>query len=591
VGLPRTFMESANEAFLATASRELVDLQQVLGTQYVLERELGRGGMGVVFLARDLKLDRLVAIKALPLHLADDDRVRERFLREARTAARLSHPNIVPIHRADEIEGRVFFVMGFVDGDSLAQRVAERGALPAGEVVAILGDVAAALHEAHCLGIVHRDIKAENILLDRRTGRAMVTDFGIARVAEAAPLTATGLLLGTVQYMSPEHVVGEPVDARSDLYSLGVVAFHALTAQFPFPSESASAVLVAHVTKTPPKIRDVEPSIPAQLAEIVDRCLAKEPAQRFQSASDVTDALGELGPSTPRTAAASPTSDVLLSEREARAVWERAAALQAQATGTVTPVAPPARDGEPQPVSPSSAYRLDVVRDSAREAGISTEYVDRALAERDVGDPKAASTPAKRDAPLAPAMEVREVHARPISPWAGAPSSIAYEVVVDGEMSEQDFDQLAETVRRTLSDVGVVGTMGRSFTWSATDPKRRVHVTVQTRGGRTTIRVAETLRQLMGSVFGGGVGGFGGGFGGSLFGILMGATGGAAELALPAAAAIVGTAYAGSRSVYKRIVRSRQAELRDLIALLAEDARTSIEAQTDPARRQLAPKR
>ena len=222
-------------------SRELLDLESVLSTQYVLERELGRGGMGVVFLARDLKLDRLVAIKALPLHLADDERVRERFLREARTAARLSHPNIVPIHRADEIDGRVFFVMGFVDGESLAQRVAARGALPSNEVVPLLHDVAAALHEAHRLGIVHRDIKAENILIDQRTGRAMVTDFGIARVAEAAPLTATGLLLGTVQYMSPEHVVGETVDARSDVYSLGVVAFHALTARFPFQSESASA--------------------------------------------------------------------------------------------------------------------------------------------------------------------------------------------------------------------------------------------------------------------------------------------------------------------------------------------------------------
>ena len=575
---------------MVASSRELLDLQQVLSTHYVLERELGRGGMGVVFLARDLKLDRLVAIKALPLHLVDDERVRERFLREARTAARLSHPNIVPIHRADEIDGRVFFVMGFVDGESLAQHVAERGALPADDVAAILSDVAAALHEAHRVGIVHRDIKAENILLDRRTGRAMVTDFGIARVAEAAPLTATGLLLGTVQYMSPEHVVGETVDARSDVYSLGVVAFHALTARFPFESESASAVLVAHVTKTPPRIRDIEPSIPAPLAEIVDRCLAKEPAQRFQSASEVADALGEPRSSTAR-AAPSPKGDALLSEREARAVWERAAALQAQSTGTVTPVPPPARGAERQPLSPSSAYRVDVVRDSAREAGIGTEYVDRALAEREVSDQKASPTPVRPDAPLTPPMEVREVHARPISPWAGAPSSIAYEVVVDGEMSEQDFDQLAETVRRTLSDVGAVGTMGRSFTWSATDPKRRVHVTVQTRGGRTTIRVAETLRQLMGSVFGGGVGGFGGGFGGSLFGILMGATSGAAEVALPAAAAIVATAYGGSRSVYKRIVRARQAELRDLTARLAEDARTSIEAQTDPVGGRLTPKR
>jgi serine/threonine protein kinase len=577
---------------LAAASRELSDLQEALSTQYVLERELGRGGMGIVFLARDLKLDRLVAIKALPLHLADDERVRERFVREASIAARLTHPNIVPIHRADEIGGRVFFVMGFVEGQSLAQRVAEHGALPPDEVIGILRDVAAALHEAHCLGVVHRDVKAENILLDRRTGRAMVTDFGIARVAEATPLTATGLLLGTVHYMSPEHVVGEAVDARSDVYSLGVVAFHALTARFPFQIESASAVLVAHVTKTPPKIRDVEPSIPAPLAELVDRCLAKEPGQRFQSAEEVADALAQLATSAGRAHAAPPSSDIMLSEGEARAVWERAATLQAQATGTVTPVSPP-REAERRPMSPSSAYRVEVVRDSAREAGISTEYVDRALAERGIGDRGDTPAPLKREAsqPLATPMEVRDLHVRPVSPWAGAPSSIAYEVVVDGEMSEQDFDQLAETVRRTLSDVGVVGSMGRSFTWSASDPKRRVHVTVQMRGGRTTIRVAETLRQLMGSVFGGGVGGFGGGFGGSLFGILMGATGGAAEIAFPAAAAVVGVAYAGSRSVYKGIVRSRQAELRFLAERLAEDARASIDARTDRQRREPAPKR
>ena len=556
---------------MATRSRELLDLESVLSTQYVLERELGRGGMGVVFLARDLKLDRLVAIKALPLHLADDERVRERFLREARTAARLSHPNIVPIHRADEIDGRVFFVMGFVDGESLAQRVAARGPLPPKDVVPLLHDIAAALHEAHAIGIVHRDIKAENILIDRRTGRAMVTDFGIARVAEAAPLTATGLLLGTVQYMSPEHVVGETVDARSDVYSLGVVAFHALTGRFPFQSESASAVLVAHVTKHAPKIRDIDSSIPASLADVVDRCLAKDPAERFQSAREVSDALADVSPAVARI----PTKerDGLMSDQEARAIWDRAASLQAQGTGTVTPVPPPPRGTERQPVSPSSAYRVDVVRDSAREAGISTQYVDRALAERNLLD------------------EVKDVRLRPVSRWAGAPSSIEYEIVVPGEVSENDFDQLAETIRRTMADAGVVAAMGRSFTWSATDPKRRVHASVTVRSGRTTIRVAEMLRPLMGSVFGGGVGGFGGGVGGPTFGILMGATHGLVELALPAALAIVGIAYVGSRSVYKGIVRSRQAELRGLAMRLAEDARASIDARSEPRPRPLAPRR
>ncbi|HEU5185629.1 MAG TPA: serine/threonine-protein kinase [Gemmatimonadaceae bacterium] len=568
---------------MAAGSREMLDLEGALRNQYVLERELGRGGMGVVFLARDLKLDRLVAIKALPLHLADDERVRERFLREARTAARLSHPNIVPVHRADEIDGRVFFVMGFVDGDSLAQRVAQRGPLPPDEVVGVLHDVADALHEAHRHGIIHRDVKAENILIEHRTGRAMVTDFGIARVIEAAPLTATGLLLGTAQYMSPEQIVGESVDARSDVYSLGVVAFHALTARFPFQSETASAVLVAHVTKPPPRLRDVAPSVPQALADIVDRCLAKEPGDRFQSAADLRTALNEAGaaPLPVRSQPARAATALLLSDREARDVWDRAANLQAQATGTATPIAPPKREAERQPLSPSSSYRLDVVRDAAREAGISTEYVDRALAERGFAGRAAAPSPAVRRAPPALPMEIRDLNVKPASPWAGAPSSIEYEVTVDGEISENDFAVLAETIRRTLSDVGVAGTMGRSFTWSTSDPKRRVHVAVQARGGRTTIRVAESLRQLMGSVFGGGVGGFGGGFGGAALGVIMGATQGAAEVAIPAALAIAATAYVGSRSVFKRTVRARQAELRELAARLAGEAKTSIESRTE----------
>ena len=581
---------------MATRSRELLDLETVLSKQYTLERELGRGGMGVVFLARDLRLDRLVAIKALPLHLADDERVRERFLREARTAARLSHPNIVPIHRADEIEGRVFFVMGYVDGESLAQRVSDRGALPAGEVVALLRDVAAALDEAHRFGIVHRDVKAENILFDQRTGRAMVTDFGIARVAEAAPLTATGLLLGTVQYMSPEQVVGETVDARSDVYSLGVVAFHALTTRFPFQSESASAVLVAHVTKTPPKVRDIEPSIPLALAEIVDRCLAKEPAQRFQSAGELGDALSAL--SLPITAVsrreesgAAAKESVLLSDREARAVWDRAANLQAQATGAVTPIPPPSRGAERTPVSPSSAYRLDVVRDSAREAGIGTEYVDRALVERGLGE-KGAAPPATGAPASAPAvaMEIRDMRVKPFSRWVGAPSVIEYEVVVDGEVSERDFEQLVAPIRSTLSDVGTVGVIGRSFTWSATDPKRRVHVAVQVRNGRTTIRIAETLQALRGSVFTNGLAGVGVG-GGAPLAFMAAATTGAVEVGFAAAVAAAATAGFGTRAVYKGIVKSRQTELRALIARLAEEARLSIAEPSAERKRPVLPRR
>ena len=202
-----------------SAADDLSIISRALAGQYDVVRELGRGGMGVVYLARDLRLDRFVAIKTLPAHLAGDESVRERFLREARTAGRLSHPNIVPIHRADEIAGQVFFVMGFVDGDSLAA-VLGAGVIAPADAVPILRDVTSALGYAHAHGVVHRDVKTENVLLEATTGRAMVTDFGIAHVMTAAPLTATGQVLGTVYYLSPEQVSGDPIDARSDIYAL-----------------------------------------------------------------------------------------------------------------------------------------------------------------------------------------------------------------------------------------------------------------------------------------------------------------------------------------------------------------------------------
>src|SRR5258708_21964546 len=223
------------------SAQEYDDLANVLDGQYSIDREIGRGGMGVVYLARDLRLDRPVAIKTLPPLLATDAAIRERFLREARTAAWLSHPSIVPIYRADELGGRVFFVMGYVDGESLAQRIRSGGPLPPIDALRLLRDVALALDYAHAQGIVHRDMKTENILIDRTSGgRAMVTDFGIARLAEATPLTPTGQVLGPVHYLSPEQAPGDRVDGRSDLYSLGVAGFLALSGRFPFESNLAS---------------------------------------------------------------------------------------------------------------------------------------------------------------------------------------------------------------------------------------------------------------------------------------------------------------------------------------------------------------
>ncbi len=274
----------------ASADVDFFALQRALAGQFSLERLLGRGGMGTVYLGREVELDREVAIKVLPPALAAQAEVRERFLREARTAARLSHPNIVPVHRVDELDGFVFFVMAYVDGPTLEAEVRRRGALPPAEVARVVRDVGWALAYAHARGVVHRDVKPENILLDRATGRALVTDFGIAQVAGSAAGTPPGMVIGTPYFMSPEHAQGKPVDGRSDLYSLAVVAFYALTGQLPFTG-LPEAVLVKQVTQAPPPLLALNPSVAAGLAETVQRGLAKSPDDRYPNAEAFADAV------------------------------------------------------------------------------------------------------------------------------------------------------------------------------------------------------------------------------------------------------------------------------------------------------------
>ena len=217
---------------------EFLPLQDALAGEYSFERELGRGGMGVVYLARDVQLDRPVAIKVLPAALAARDDVKARFLREARTAASLSHPNIVPIHRVGELAGVPFFVMTFVDGPTLGERLRERGPVSASVMAQILRDVAQALGYAHSRGVVHRDIKPDNILLDTATGRAVVTDFGIAAIKGDS---GEGPVSGTLGFISPEQLAGVSADGRSDLYSLGVVAHLALNGTM--PDEGSTSVI------------------------------------------------------------------------------------------------------------------------------------------------------------------------------------------------------------------------------------------------------------------------------------------------------------------------------------------------------------
>jgi eukaryotic-like serine/threonine-protein kinase len=270
---------------------EFLALQRALAGRYSLERELGRGGMGIVFLARDVALDRPVAIKLLPPEMAAQPALRQRFLREAQTAARLSHPNIVPIFAVDETDGFVFFVMAYVEGETLGRRLQARGPLSPTEGTRLLQEVAWALAYAHLKGIVHRDVKPDNILLEQGTGRALVTDFGIARVTDTSGGTSVGEVLGTAQYMSPEQASGEAVDGRSDLYALGVVAFYALSGKLPFDAPEVAALLAMQITRPAPPLATMAPGVPGQLAQAVDRCLAKDPADRFQSGEALAEAL------------------------------------------------------------------------------------------------------------------------------------------------------------------------------------------------------------------------------------------------------------------------------------------------------------
>ena len=261
--------------------------------QYQIEDEIGRGGMAVVYRARDLRLERLVAIKVLPPELAHDPALGTRFTREAQTSAQLAHAHIVPIYDVGERDGIAYFVMALVDGGNVAQLLEHQPRRPVDEVRRLLCETADALAYAHLRGVIHRDMKPDNILLDAESGRAMVTDFGIARAIEGgARLTLTGAALGTPTYMSPEQAVGErDLDGRSDLYSLGVLGYQMLTGRPPFSAGNSMALLLKHVSERPRPIAELRPEAPKAMCEAIERALKKAPEDRWPTAAAFRDAL------------------------------------------------------------------------------------------------------------------------------------------------------------------------------------------------------------------------------------------------------------------------------------------------------------
>jgi eukaryotic-like serine/threonine-protein kinase len=332
------------------ADEQAARLTAALGTQYRFERELGRGGMGVVYLARDLALDRPVAIKVVHPELTANRTIAARFLAEARTVARLRHPGIVAVHTAGEVDGHLYYVMDYLAGETLRQRLAREGPLPAAVAGRIAAAVAEALDAAAAAGVVHRDLKPENILLEGPPDapRALLADFGIARLAEGSGVhTGPGAVMGTPAYMSPEQAAGDEVDGRSDLYSLGIVTYEMLAGAPPFAGPHR-VVISKQILDPPPPLAATRPDLPAPLVAAVHRALEKTPAARWPTGRDFREALLGLG-------AGGAVPPPAPARRRGRAGWLGAAALALVAAGVALASG---RDGPPAGVNPRQSIMV-----------------------------------------------------------------------------------------------------------------------------------------------------------------------------------------------------------------------------------------
>jgi serine/threonine protein kinase len=287
---------------------EIDQVRRELKGEYDVLEELGRGGMAIVFKARERQLERDVAIKVLPFSLAFDKEFVERFEREARTSAKLEHPNIIPIYRVGKSGRLTYFVMKYLRGQPLSSVLAARGSLAPGEIRHVLAQVARALAYAHKSGIVHRDIKPDNIMFDEH-GAAVVTDFGIAKAASGGKLTGTGMSIGTPHYMSPEQARAQGLDGRSDVYSLGVVAYQCLTGSVPYDGDDSFSIGYKHIMEEMPT-PELDTPEQRELLEVIRKMMAKAPEDRFQSAEELGRVLDGAGGFAPVTLASAPTRPI-----------------------------------------------------------------------------------------------------------------------------------------------------------------------------------------------------------------------------------------------------------------------------------------
>jgi len=327
--------------------------------KYEIQAEIGKGGMGVVYQGYDPLLDRRVAVKVLAPHLVRERGYVERFLREARSAARLKHDGIVTIYDVGQQENWYYIVMEYLEGQTLAQIIRQRGTLSSDQALAILRRLGEALDYAHHYGLVHRDVKPGNIVVDS-AGHATLADFGVARASGQMTLTKAGGLVGTPQYMSPEQAQGEQVDHRTDVYSLGVVAYEMLTGQTPFGAATPHAVLHQLIYEPPPSVRSRRPDLPAEVDRVLAIVLAKEPASRYQMATSFVETLGQALASKVRPAGASSARPVSL---QPMGVSPARSASLPKARET----APPARPASP-PKSREVAPRAAASRGRTRSS-------------------------------------------------------------------------------------------------------------------------------------------------------------------------------------------------------------------------------
>jgi hypothetical protein len=511
------------------------DLSAALADRYELHSVLGRGGMATVYLAQDRKHHREVALKVLLPSLAAFLGV-ERFLKEIEIVARLTHPHILPLHDSGESGGFLYYVMPYVQGGSLRDRLLDGRQMELAEALGVVRPVADALGYAHRIGVLHRDIKPENILFSQ--GHPIVGDFGIARAvstAGGANLTRTGFPLGTPGYMSPEQAAGlTDLDEQTDVYSLAVVIYELLTGELPGRWPTEEAVRLGRFGQVSARARTALSRAGSSAEAALVRSLAIRQDQRTVSPAALIEELSGRPAKRPRYSA-----------EQVQEIVGRAAQLEA-----TTP-------------TQTGAMTLGGVEALGAEVGIAADRI------------REAATYVRRSE----TGGLIRTDGTQRNLWLNGPTRIALERVVEGELPESEYATLVDEMRLRLGAGGQVSQLGRSFTWAPTRSeylKRDLEIVVTVRGGRTRITILENMKALAGSIFGGIGGGLGGGGMGPILGVGIGALGLNPLFLIGLIPAWLGGVFVTARTVYRKQTDKRGAELEDLADRLAQLTRELI---------------